>query len=172
MFGILKSCFFDVVWGTKMVSKRTPTKIPLPNTPLEAEMANLQPHGWPLGLHEGLICSPNPQKCGLRMYACTLGVPMWPQNYPKLAQAPKIDSKWCPKSMIFQHCFAMTPLSVSVQNGPKITQTQNELKMILVWLYALPSIVSLTWSPSLLILCFRIRTKIWRRSEASRSSLV
>ena len=39
-----------------------------------------------------------------------------------------------PKSVEKVTCdaFPMTPLSISVQNDSKITQTQNELKMILV----------------------------------------
>ena len=43
--------------------------------PLEAEMVNLEPHERFLGFHEGLIWSQHPEKCGLGMYASTIGAP-------------------------------------------------------------------------------------------------
>ena len=43
--------------------------------PLEAEMVNLEPHERFLGFHEGLIWSQHPEKCGLGMYASTVGAP-------------------------------------------------------------------------------------------------
>ena len=71
--------------------------------PLEAEMVNLEPHERFLGFHEGLIWSQHPEKCGLGMYASTVGVPKWPQD----CLSPENQLKMVPKIQDFS-----TPFSI------------------------------------------------------------